>query len=173
MSLLQGFDRLQLVKFGPSLRERLERMTAGAYRLLIVSHLRRYRRALERDMEPEPWTALEAPAVLVLAEVCSALGFSEAERERVLGAAGGRALAEIVESRPVTRVFSEPINERQAEALRYVERYGRIDHGAYRALCPIWSDETLRLDLADLVRRGLLKKNGRKKGTYYTMNNEQ
>ena len=58
------------------------------------------------------------------------------------------------------------------EALCYVERYGRIDHRTYRALCPIWSDETIRLDLADLVNRGLLKKNGRKKGTFYTMNNE-
>jgi hypothetical protein len=103
-----------------------------------------------------------------LAEICGALGLSERERARVLGTEGERMLAEVIESRPVGRLFLEPINERQLEALRYVERHGRIDHSIYRALCPLWSDETLRLDLSGLVELGFLSKNGSKKGTYYT-----
>ncbi len=168
MSLFEGFERMRLVKVAPSLGERLERLTAGAYHLLIIARLHRYRRSLEWDMEPEGWTALEAPVVLILAEVCGALGFSEEERARVLGPEGVQALAEVLESPSIDRLFLEPINERQAEALRYVRRYGRIDHSTYRALCPLWSDETLRLDLAGLVRLGLLEKNGDKKGTFYT-----
>lgn len=168
MSLFEGFERMQLVKTGPSLGERLERLTAGKHHLLTIARLRRYRRSLERDVEPEPWTVLESPAVLFLAEVCCALGFSEEERTRVIGPEGEKSLAEVLESCPVDRLFLEPINERQAEALRYVRRYGRIDLSTYRALCPLWSDETLRLDLAGLVRLGLLVKNGDKKGTCYT-----
>ncbi len=119
-------------------------------------------------MKPEPWTALEAPMALTLAEVCGALGLSERERARVLGTEGERMLAEVIESRPVGRLFLEAINERQLEALRYVERYGQINHSVYRALYPLWSDETLRLDLVGLVNLGLLVKNGNTKGTYYT-----
>ena len=172
MSLLQGFDKIQLVKVGPSLRERLERMATANYRLLTIARMRRYRRTVEQDMEPESWTALESPAVLTLAEICGALGLSERERARVLGTEGERMLAKLIESRPVGRLFLEPINERQLEALRYVERHGRIECRTYRALCPIWSDETLRLDLADLVKRGILTKNGATKGTYYTVSDE-
>lgn len=168
MSLFEGFERMLLVRTGPGLGKRLEELTARAHHLLVVSRLRRYRRTLEREMGPESWTELKAPAVLVLAEVCGTLGFSERERRRVIGSEGERALAEIIEDSGVTYVFPEPINERQLEALRHAERFGKIDHRTYRALCPLWSDETLRLDLADLVRRGLLVKNGRKKGTFYT-----
>ena len=41
--------------------------------------------------------------------------------------------------------------------------------GIYRQICPYWSDETLRLDLASLVSRGLLAKNGAKRGTHYVL----
>ena len=92
MSLLQSFDKIQLVKVGPSLRERLERVATANYRLLTIARLRRYRRTVEQEMEPEPWTALEAPVVLTLAEICGALGLSERERTRVLGTEGERML---------------------------------------------------------------------------------
>ncbi len=166
MSLLRGFDKIQLVKVGPSLRERLEQMATANYRLLTIARLRRYRRTVEQDMKPEAWTALEAPMALTLAEICGALGLSERERARVIGTDGERILTEVIESRSAGRLFLKAINERQLEALRYVERYGQIDHSVYRALCPLWSDETLRLDLSGLVELGLLTKNGIKKGIF-------
>ncbi|MGD2143396.1 MAG: ATP-binding protein [Anaerolineae bacterium] len=61
------------------------------------------------------------------------------------------------------------VTERQAKALAYVEKSGRITNREYREICPGLSAETLRLDLADLVERGLLLKIGAKKGTYYIL----
>ena len=169
MSLLEGFNKIRLVKVGPSLRERLERRVAAAHHRAVVARLRRFREGLEREMEPEQWTALEAPMPLIVADLCDALGLDEAERAQVLGAEGVMALADMLETRirpiPSPRL---PMNERQAKALRYVREHGMLTMGTYRAICPHWSDETLRLDLANLVRRGLLTKNGARKGTYYT-----
>ncbi len=61
------------------------------------------------------------------------------------------------------------VSERQAKALAYVEKTGRITNREYRELCPGLSPETLRLDLAELVDRGYLLKVGAKKGTYYIL----
>jgi len=61
------------------------------------------------------------------------------------------------------------VSERQAKALAYVEKRGRITNREYRDLCPGLSAETLRLDLAELVDQGLLLKIGAKKGTYYIL----
>jgi hypothetical protein len=158
---------MQVVKAGPSLRERLERWIAAAHHNAVVGRLRRFREELEREMEPEPWTGLEAPMVLLLSDVCGALALSEDERASVLGQQGERGLAEILETRVTPRYPGLP-RERQAEALAHVQEHGKINISAYRQICPGLSDETLRLDLADLVRRGLLVKNGAKKGTYYT-----
>ena len=61
------------------------------------------------------------------------------------------------------------VTERQAKALAYVEAHGRITNREYRDLCPGLSPETLRLDLAELVDKGMLLKVGAKKGTYYIL----
>ena len=61
------------------------------------------------------------------------------------------------------------MNERQLQALSFIQERGRITNRDYRALCPDVSTETLRLDLADMVDRGILLKIGAKKGTYYTL----
>jgi ATP-dependent DNA helicase RecG len=61
------------------------------------------------------------------------------------------------------------MNERQARALTYVHETGRITNREYRELCPDVTAETLRLDLVDLVDRGVLLKIGDKKGTYYIL----
>lgn len=61
------------------------------------------------------------------------------------------------------------MNERQAKALVYIRENGRITNRAYRQICPSVSPETLRLDLVDLVERGLLLKIGAKKGTFYIL----
>jgi len=61
------------------------------------------------------------------------------------------------------------MNERQMRALQYLQEYGRIANREYHELCPDVSPETLRLDLADLVDKGLVMKIGDKKGTYYIL----
>ena len=65
--------------------------------------------------------------------------------------------------------WTHTMNERQAKALSYVQEHGRITNREYRTLCPDVSAETLRLDLVDLVERGVLLKIGAKKGTYYIL----
>ena len=160
---------MRLVKTGPSLKEGVERWVAARHHRAVVARLRRFRRQLEQDMKPEPWVTLEAPMPLLLADVCNALGLSEEERATVLGVEGVLALADMLEDRirPVPRPWLSR-SERQAKALAYVREHGMLDMSTYRQICPYWSDETLRLDLASLVRQGLLTKNGRKKGTRYT-----
>jgi len=167
MSLLEGFNRMQLVKVGPSLRERLERRLAAARRAGTISRLQRFREELERDTEPEPWTALEIPMVLVLSDVCQALELTEEEQSAVLGQEGLMALRHEMAIRPM--LLAGALNDRQMTALTCARKHGEITLSAYRAICPHWSDETLRLDLVDLVERGLLIKNGRKKGTHYIL----
>jgi ATP-dependent DNA helicase RecG len=61
------------------------------------------------------------------------------------------------------------MNERQARALQFIRENGRITSRDYQELCPDVSPETLRLDLNDLVNRGILLRIGAKKGTYYVI----
>lgn len=61
------------------------------------------------------------------------------------------------------------LNERQFQAIQYLQRYGRITNREYHELCPTVTPETLRLDLADLVDKGLVLKMGDKKGTSYVL----
>ncbi len=65
--------------------------------------------------------------------------------------------------------WTRTMNERQAKALTYVQEVGRITNREYRDQCPDVTAETLRLDLVDLVDRGILLKIGAKKGTYYIL----
>ncbi len=67
------------------------------------------------------------------------------------------------------RDWGVPLNPRQLKALQYLEREGRITNREYRELCPDVSPETLRLDLVDLVNKGLVIKVGDKRGTYYIL----
>lgn len=60
-------------------------------------------------------------------------------------------------------------NHRQSRALQYIRDHGSITNREYRSLCQGVSAETLRLDLADMVERGILLKVGSKKGTYYIL----
>lgn len=70
--------------------------------------------------------------------------------------------------RPVPE-WARHLNERQIQAIQYLQQYGRITNREYQELCPNLSPETLRLDLADLVNQGLIVKIGDKKGTYYML----
>ncbi|MFN2222167.1 MAG: ATP-binding protein [Candidatus Promineifilaceae bacterium] len=65
--------------------------------------------------------------------------------------------------------WTRNMNERQTKAIAYVNEHGSISNREYRSICPGVSSETLRLDLLDLIERGLLLKIGSKKGTHYIL----
>jgi ATP-dependent DNA helicase RecG len=65
--------------------------------------------------------------------------------------------------------WTRSMNERQTRALNYIRDNGSITNREYRQLCPDVSPETLRLDMVDLIERGVLLKIGSKKGTYYIL----
>ncbi len=71
--------------------------------------------------------------------------------------------------RPAMPEWGGRLSERQIRALQYLQEYSRITNREYRDLCPDVTPETLRLDLTDLVDKGLVMKIGDKKGTYYIM----
>lgn len=77
-------------------------------------------------------------------------------------------LYNIQEHRPAVR-WDSNMNERQMRAMALLDQQGRITNRDYQALCPDVGPETLRLDLVDLVDKGLLLKIGDKKGTYYIL----
>ena len=60
-------------------------------------------------------------------------------------------------------------NQRQERALQHLREHGVITNRAFRAICADVSAETLRLDLVDLVRKGLIRRIGSKKGTRYIL----
>lgn len=65
--------------------------------------------------------------------------------------------------------WARSTNYRQTRALQYIKENGQITNRDFRELCPGVSAETLRLDLADLVEKGVLLKVGSKKGTHYIL----
>ena len=60
-------------------------------------------------------------------------------------------------------------NHRQAKALQYIRDKGSITNREYRSLIDDVSAETLRLDMVDMVEKGILIKVGSKKGTHYIL----
>jgi len=65
--------------------------------------------------------------------------------------------------------WSRNANRRQFHALQYIRARGSITNREFRRLVADVSAETLRLDLVDLVEKGILQKKGAKKGTYYIL----
>jgi len=61
------------------------------------------------------------------------------------------------------------LNERQELALEFLSKRGRITNRDFQELCEDISPETIRRDLADLVRKNLLLKIGEKRATYYIL----
>ena len=68
-----------------------------------------------------------------------------------------------------SEVVKPQTNQRQDKALEYLRHNGSITNREYKKVCFDVSSETLRLDLADLVRKGLVQKLGDKKGTRYVL----
>lgn len=157
--------QMQLVKVGPSLRERAEQFIAGQHHQAVVNRLRRFREGLEAEMTPEPWTMLEASAVTLLADICDVLHLTPVEKAKVLGNDGQAAQEAILAERILPQ---KGLNQRQQQALAEAQQRGHITNGDLRLAFPQVTAETLRLDLVDLVQRGLLQRQGRCKGTVYT-----
>ncbi len=63
----------------------------------------------------------------------------------------------------------ERLNERQIKAIQYLRQNTRITNKDLRDLCPDVTAETLRLDMADLVDKGVVIKIGDKRGTFYML----
>jgi predicted HTH transcriptional regulator len=61
-------------------------------------------------------------------------------------------------------------NDRQLAALELARKRGRVTNGDLQERFA-YHPETLRLDLAALVRMGYLEKNGQARGTFYTRSN--
>ena len=77
---------------------------------------------------------------------------------------------ELVSSRPAEQPWGHlMLNERQEQALAFIQSTGRITNSDYQALVPDVSPETIRRDLADLVDRNLLLRIGEKRATYYIL----
>ena len=72
-------------------------------------------------------------------------------------------------TQPELPEWSRDTNHRQARALQYIRETGSITNREYRGLIQSVSAETLRLDLVDLVEKGILTRIGAKKGTYYVL----
>jgi ATP-dependent DNA helicase RecG len=64
--------------------------------------------------------------------------------------------------------FGEQLNPRQVQLVRFLATHEAITNSQYQELCPDVTSETLRLDLRDLVEKGILLKIGDKRGTKYT-----
>lgn len=61
------------------------------------------------------------------------------------------------------------LNERQEQALAFVQTHGRITNSDFQRLASDVSAETIRRDLADLVEQNLLLRIGEKRATYYIL----
>ncbi len=69
----------------------------------------------------------------------------------------------------IPELWHSTMNQRQLAAISHVQAAGSITNRKYQQLCPGVSAETLRLDLANLVARGVLLRIGEKRGTHYIL----
>ena len=136
-----------------------------ATRYSITGRLALFRSELEREMMPEKWANVEIPAGLFLADICSVLLLSEEQKARVLE----KMVNQVRDDLLVARI-TLTMNERQFMILEYLEKHRLITIKDMQRRYPELCAETLRLDLAGLVRCGLLSKMDTKSGTYYTRN---
>ena len=67
----------------------------------------------------------------------------------------------------------QELNSRQHAIMTLARRVERLTNGAVREVLPYWDRETLRRDLAALVRMGRLDRHGQKRGTFYTLRGQR
>ena len=59
------------------------------------------------------------------------------------------------------------LNERQKIAIEFIKQYGMIALRGFKKISPQVAERTLRKDLGDLVKMGIIKPLGEKKGRKY------
>jgi len=64
------------------------------------------------------------------------------------------------------------LTERQLKIIEYIQANGYIENNAYNSLFPMVSEDTVLREVQDLVKKGLLKKQGVTKGVKYVMTKE-
>ena len=64
------------------------------------------------------------------------------------------------------------LTERQLKIIEYIQANGYIENHAYNTLFPMVSEDTVLREVQDLVKKGLLKKQGVTKGVKYIMTKE-
>lgn len=61
------------------------------------------------------------------------------------------------------------LSERQLKVVEYIQKVGYFENRAFLSLFPMISEDTVLRDLQDLVKKGILKKQGVTKGVKYVM----
>jgi predicted HTH transcriptional regulator len=74
---------------------------------------------------------------------------------------------DLLDAPPPSASEAAAFNDRQLAALELARKRGRVTNGDLQERFA-YHPETLRLDLAALVRMGYLQKNGQARGTFYT-----
>src|SRR3989344_4640269 len=64
------------------------------------------------------------------------------------------------------------LSERQLKIIEYIQANGYVENKAYDTLFPMVSEDTVLREVQDLVKKGLLKKQGVTKGVKYVMTKE-
>jgi predicted HTH transcriptional regulator len=64
------------------------------------------------------------------------------------------------------------LSERQLKIIEYIQANGYIENNAYETLFPMVSEDTVLREVQDLVKKGLLKKQGVTKGVKYVITKE-
>jgi len=64
------------------------------------------------------------------------------------------------------------LSERQLKIIEYIQANGYVENNAYATLFPMVSEDTVLREVQDLVKKGLLKKQGVTKGVKYVMTKE-
>lgn len=96
---------------------------------------------------------------------CNRLGFPDPEFEETQGGFQVVFRKEIYNEVYLTEIG---LNERQIKAIIYIKEKGKITNKEYRSLTNL-SDEGARLDLKDLVSRGLVKPKGKGRSSHYVL----
>jgi ATP-dependent DNA helicase RecG len=96
---------------------------------------------------------------------CNRLGFPDPEFEETQGGFQVIFRKDIYNEEYLTEIG---LNERQIKAILYIKEKGKITNKEYRSLTNL-SDEGARLDLKDMVSRGLVKPKGKGRSSHYVL----
>jgi len=61
------------------------------------------------------------------------------------------------------------LSERQIKLVEYIQTFGFIENKAFKNILPMVSEDTILRDLQDLIKKGIIKKEGKTKAARYVM----